>query len=251
MESAALASGLDVSIAYASLVDPSDHCSVRGGESRTAASLIKLVVLADVLDQAAAGAHPLSEPCVVQAGDIVGGSGVVQGMGAGASLTIGELAGHMICQSDNTAANILIDLEGMDSVNAQARKLRLDGTSLNRKMMDEEAIAAGVENAMSANDAATLLQMIYNGRLVNEEMSAFALDLLRQQQVPGGIELGIPDGATVAHKTGSLANVENDAAIVLAAKPYVLVVMASGGSGEAKRFAADVSEIAWAHAEGG
>ena len=40
-----------------------------------------------------------------------------------------------------------------------------------------------------------------------------------------GIVEGVPGDVSVAHKTGSLANVQHDAAIVYAEHPYVLVVL--------------------------
>lgn len=249
LEQLVASSGLDAGVSYVSLVDSRDRCSVGGDEPRVAASVIKLAVLAEVLDQAGGGFHPLEEPLQVQESDIVAGTGVVQGMGAGTVLTVGELAGYMISESDNTAANILIDAVGMDAVNENARKLGLDNTALKRKMMDEQAIAEGVENMMSANDAARILELTYKGGLVDAKMSAFALDTLKAQGIAGGIGAGLPPGIPVAHKTGSLANIENDAAIVLAERPYVLVVMASGGSGNAMQLASDASAIVWAHVQ--
>lgn len=242
-------SGVDAGIAYISLGDPSDWASVNGGSPRVAASVIKLAVLAEVLDEAASGTHPLDEKRVVQETDMVGGTGAVQGMPSGTTLTVRELAGYMISQSDNTAANILIDMVGMDAVNKKAQELGLEGTELSRKMMDEAAISSGIENKMSANDAARILELIYRGELVDAEMSAFALDVLSSQSVNGGIETGLPDGVAVAHKTGTLPGVENDAAIVLGEKPYILVVMASGNPSGVTQLAASASSLTWSYSQ--
>ena len=53
------------------------------------------------------------------------------------------------------------------------------------------------------------------------------LNLLKQQQRIGKIPAGIPEGVETGNKTGELADVENDAAIVWAGEtPYILCVMA-------------------------
>ena len=81
---------------------------------------------------------------------------------------------------------------------------------------------------MSAEDAAVLLAQIYQGKLVSETASAFALEALEAQTDSAGLAQGLPDGVVFAHKTGTLAVVKNDGGIVEAKKPYVLVVFCSG-----------------------
>ena len=52
----------------------------------------------------------------------------------------------------------------------------------------------------------------------------------------------MPEGVEVAHKTGSLTNVEHDGGIVYADEPYVIVVMTEGISNdEATALIGDVS----------
>lgn len=239
------ASGIDTSVAYIDLVTGSTY-AFDADSRRVAASMIKLVVLAELLDEVADGKHSLSEQITVKSSDIVGGTGVLQDMGAGTTLPLSQVATYMISQSDNTAANIIIDMVGISAVNTQADALGLTQTSLNRRMMDSAAMAKGVENYMSANDAAKILQMIYGKQLVNADMSTFALETLTQQQISQGIDQGVPAGITVAHKTGTLSGVENDGAIVLASRPYVLVVMTDGGGSSTElQLIADISEAVY------
>lgn len=235
VEELVAASGIDVGVAFVDLSDDSRVAgfSVHGDMSLVAASMIKLLVLAEFLDEVDAGKLSMDEPYALQAEDIVGGTGSVQSAGVGTTFTLGELARLMICESDNVAANILINRMGMDAVNAQAEKLGLENTQLNRLMMSAEAQAKHIENTMSAKDAATLLTMVWRGQLVSEEASAFALEALDAQFDGAGIGQALPEGVAFAHKTGTLDLVKNDGGIVKADKPYVLTVFCSGGDASA------------------
>ena len=221
---------MDVGVAFVDLTDADRIVgfSVNGDTSLVAASMIKLAVLAEFLDEVENGDIAMEEPYTLQAEDIVGGTGSVQSAGAGSTFTFEEFARLMICESDNVAANVLIDRMGMDAVNAQMKELGLDNTQLVRRMMDEAAMAQRKENLMSAEDAAILLARIYRGQLVSETASAFALEALEAQTDSAGLTRGLPEGVVFAHKTGTLAMVRNDGGIVEAEKPYVLVVFCSG-----------------------
>ena len=50
-------------------------------------------------------------------------------------------------------------------------------------------------------------------------------NVMRMRAIPG---LDLPAGTPVAHKTGEITKIHHDAAIVLAPKPFVLVVLVRG-----------------------
>lgn len=216
-----------ISVTYLPLGQVAGTVSVNGGVQHASASMIKLLILATLLDQAAAGQVDLTASVNVTADQIVGGSGTVQESGPGI-YGVTDLARRMIADSDNTATNVIIDLVGMDAVNAEAAKLGLTGTVLARKMMDTTAQAQGMENRMTTDDASTILNMIATGALVSQDMSNLALGFLLQQNVNAGLADGVPAGVSVAHKTGELDMTEHDGGIVFAARPYVLVCMTEG-----------------------
>ena len=236
------ASSARVSVSYVDLTTGAAF-SIDGSSQRKSASVIKLAILAELLRQVSLGQHSLDDTLAVRSSDLVGGSGVISSAG---SYSLRTLATDMIEQSDNVAANKIIDLVGMDAVNEEASALGLTATRLGRRMMDTAAQASGAENYMSSDDAATILRLIWSGQLVDQSSSAFARELLEGQAISVGVLQGVPSGITVAHKTGNLADVENDAAIVEAEWPYVLVVMASGGGdGEDLAAIANVSKAVW------
>ena len=218
------------------------ECAVDAEVPRTSASMIKLAILATLFDAADSGTLSLDEAVTTTSADMVGGTGSIQSMGAGSAFTLEELAGYMISDSDNTATNLLIDRLGMDAVNTEADKIGLDQTVLERKMMDEGAMAAGQENYTSAEDVATVLRLVAEGRLVNQQYSDMAKGYLLAQSDVDGLLDGVPEGVDVAHKTGTLTNVEHDGGIVYADEPYVIVVMTEGvPNDEATALIGDVS----------
>jgi beta-lactamase class A len=200
---------------------------VGAGQQMVAASMIKLLVLATALDQADQGKLSLDDTYTLKSKDLVGGTGSLQARGAGATVTLREAAKLMISESDNVAANIFIDKLGKKAINAEATKLGLSGTQLDRRMMQEN----GSQNYMTADDAAIILKRIYDGKLGNEELSSFALDALKAQTDKTGFAQGL-SGATFAHKTGQLSDpaVQNDGGIVLDDDPYILVAFTEGSN---------------------
>ncbi len=219
--------GETVSVTYLPVGTPAGIVSVNGSTQHASASMIKLVVLAALFDKVAAGEIDLSAQVEVKASDIVSGTGTVQDDGPG-TYELRELARRMIADSDNTATNVIVDLIGMDAVNEEASKLGLTGTVMARKMMDVVAADQGMRNRMTSDDAATILNLIASGKLVNEQMSELAMSFLLQQTINAGLTDAIPAGVQVAHKTGELNQAEHDGGVVLAAHPYVLVVMTEG-----------------------
>lgn len=219
--------GETVSVTYLPVGTPAGIVSVNGATQHASASMIKLVVLAALLDKVAAGEIDLAAQVEVTSSDIVSGTGTVQDDGPG-TYELQELARRMIADSDNTATNVIVDLIGMDAVNEEASKLGLTGTVMARKMMDMVAADQGMRNRMTSDDAATILNLIATGKLVNEQMSELAMNFLLQQTINAGLTDAIPAGVQVAHKTGELIQAEHDGGIVLAAHPYVLVVMTEG-----------------------
>ena len=213
--------------------------SYHGSDAQVSASMIKLVVAAAYLEQVAAGVLDLDATYTLQQADLVGGTGSLVYRGAGAAVSYRELLTKMLSQSDNTAANVLIRTVGMEAVNAEAVRLGLSATRLNRLMMDEEAMAAGIENYTSADDCALLLKMAYEGTLVSPEASALILRALEQQEDAGGVLAGLPAGTIFAHKTGALATYRHDGGIVEGDHPFVLVVLC-GGEGFYEQGALDV-----------
>lgn len=195
------------------------------------ASLIKVLILAEVLRQADSGWISLAERMVVSTKDVVDDSKMIQGEIAKSDFTVKELAEGMITVSDNTATNLLVDLVGMGRVNALAQRLRLTHTYLGRKMMDLEARVRGTHNLTSAADMVTLLSAIWGSELLSPGSGRLALVILEKQEFDTIIPAALPPSVRVAHKTGELGDVEHDAGIVMVPhKTFALAILAQGSA---------------------
>ena len=128
----------------------------------------------------------------------------------------------MLSQSDNDAANSLINLLGMDRINTFIQDHGFEDTKLDRLMLAFN----GMENYTSVNDCGALLDQVYRGTFVSREASDRILSSMKEQKVRTKIPGGLPEGTECANKTGELANVENDTAIIFApGGDYIFCVM--------------------------
>ena len=227
IKAAADASGMSTCV---SVIDLTNGMAVshQGDTQLASASMIKMLIAYSFLEQVQAGNQSLDATYTLKGSDLVGGTGVIAGYGAGAQLSYRDILMRMIDTSDNTATNILIDAIGFDTINATAKELGLSQTVLNRKMMDYDAIAAGRENYTCANDLALLMRKAYEGTFVDDASSRLVMQALRQQEDWGGIRGGLPEGIAFAHKTGALDSVRHDGGIVEGDHPFVLVVLCGG-----------------------
>ena len=194
------------------------------------ASVIKLLVMAEVIKKVSTGQITLDKSVVVSNRLITRGDGILKYLEANHSFTIEELLTLMIIVSDNTAANILIDIAKMEDVNKLCVNLGLKNTVLNRKMMDFKAVANGKENITCAGDICNFLELLYDGKIINEACSKFIVDTMKKQQVHGKIDMFLPPSIILAHKTGTLEKLEHDVGILYGSKcDYVVCILTKNG----------------------
>lgn len=196
-----------------------------------AASVIKIYIIIEAYNQVQQGKLLLNDKITIDDSMKVGGSGKVQNEPNGTQFNIEELIRLMMVESDNTAANILIDKLGMDNINNTVKSLGCADTELNRKMMDMDALNRGIDNYTSVNDLCSTLDKLYNGECVNSEYDNKILDIMKGHQLKSKIPNKLPEGTVVAHKSGEMGGIENDAAIVYTDKgAYILCILTNNGT---------------------
>ena len=203
--------------------------SVNGDKKVLSASMIKLLILAELMKKIFENKFSLSDTVMMANFMKIGGDGVLKELNTGHHFTLKELATLMIIVSDNQATNILIDFLGMENINQLGKELRLKETFLGRKMMDIEARKKGYDNYTCADDISLLLKLIYQEKLINKEASQLMLDILLRQQQGERLQRYLPSDIKIAHKCGDLDNLENDGGIIwLGDRAYILVVLTNG-----------------------
>lgn len=169
----------------------------------------------------------------------------------GRTMTVRELAFHMITTSSNLATNLLVDIVGVDAIRQTIDRLRLPGIEFHRGVEDMTAWEHDVNNRVTARGLLTALRLIEERAAISEAASEEMLEILHAQEFRSGIPAGLPDAARVAHKTGDMSTVAHDAGIVYLGdrSPYVLAVLTEWEPGASRRSAtiASISRSVYEH----
>ena len=187
------------------------------------ASLVKIPIMLSYFCAANEGKIKLDGTITLKQSDKTEGSGTVKNALSGTNYKIADLIYFMITESDNTAANMLIENMGLDELNRYFSKFGLKNTNISRKMMDFKLRKDGVENYTTAGDMAYILERLYRGRFVNKDISKKCLSLLAEQKINDRIPKKLPSDIIVAHKTGLENGVCHDVGIVYTVKGDFLI----------------------------
>jgi beta-lactamase class A len=186
--------------------------AVNGDTRFPTASTIKTAVMVEAYHQAAEGKLPLDATYTLEESTKVGGSGVLNGMHAGLTVTGADLVHLMIVLSDNTATNMLIERLGTARINARLDAYGLKETRLFRPTFRdgrpdvlpelEREFGLGMTTPI---EMAKLMALIGTGKAVSAKASASMLSTLRKQQDRAMIPRLLPSmrGLNIGNKTGT------------------------------------------------
>jgi len=189
-----------------------------------AASLIKLLILAEALKQKQSSPSLFSKPIHIDNAQKVLGSGILHYLPPQETVNGNLLMYLMITESDNTAANKLITLLGQDKINQYARHLGLKQTLLRNPLMQnahfKQSCSINQCNITSPEDLAKLLKHLNQ----NPE----ARFILSHQVDQKGIPALFPN-AQVLNKTGTLLHQRSETALIeYQGHHYLLIISISG-----------------------
>lgn len=190
------------------------------------ASLIKVPIMAALLERVKRGDVSLDEKMVMTRGDKRGGSGKMRRQRSGSRYTVHELMYRMITESDNTAAHMIIRRLGMDYLQSQFAAMGLTHTNITPEGMSLDSYGVARENYTTAREMAGLLEKIYRGELVDGEQSALMMETMKHLRHATRFSKRLPAGWRLAHKTGMLRQSCHDAGIFFSpGGDYVMVVL--------------------------
>ncbi|MPQ31329.1 serine hydrolase [Clostridium estertheticum] len=209
---------------YIKELNQGEICEINQFEIVPSASIIKLFIMGSTLERVSAGTLSLKDRITINKKEKVPFS-ILTLLDDDNSYTINDLILLMVIQSDNTATNKLIDIIGFDSINDFIKKHNFNSSTLQRKMMDNESRLKGIDNLCNISDCALFLELIYNGKLINEEYSKLMVSILTHQLDDSMMKINLPTNITIAHKTGDLDFLKHDVGIVYTSKTNYIFSM--------------------------
>ncbi len=232
---------------YAKNLETGEVVAVNADQRFPTASLIKVAVMAEVFRQIEAGKFGKKTPVTLHDSDKVGDETIPLNMlHDGTVLTVSDLLKFMIAYSDNTATNLLVGMVGTANVDALLDSLGLTKTRLYRPtfrdgradVLPEEEKEFGL-GSTTPREAATLMELIAQGRVVSRSACDEMIALLATQQDRAMIPRSLPfetDEILVANKTGwdeeknpdakgFRGDVRNDAAYVKGPKARFVIAI--------------------------
>jgi beta-lactamase class A len=217
------------------------------------ASVIKLTILFEAMEQVRAGKAHWEDKLTLEPGDAVSGSGVLLFLDAPHTLTLKDDLTLMVVMSDNVATNLAMDKLGLDAINARIAWMGLKDTHLYKKIgkpateampADQPKFGLGKTTPREMAEVMERIGMCEldePGRITRADpkpisapdaaICGVALKMLRNQfyrdTIPRYLEKldSTETGSGTASKTGSLNAVRVDVAIV-AGKSGPLVISA-------------------------
>lgn len=191
------------------------------------ASLFKLAIMAEVFRQQAQGSISLDQKLTIQPSEAVESTDD-DPLSTGDELTVQQLLQAMIDQSSNAAAYALADRAGWEQVNDTMATLGFDHTRLPVGAWQAQMTDWRHDDAStSAGDMLAFFDQLSRRQLISPAASDQMLQLLLNQHINDRIPADLPAGTKVAHKTGNLEGIVNDAGIVYAPNTTFVVVMLS------------------------
>ena len=221
------------------------------------ASTIKLPILCCALQDVMEGKYSLEQFVPICPGDYCDDTNVFEPTYRQDGASLWEMLYWMMVSSDNTATNAMISLLGFDHVNDYCQTMGLTQTSLQRKMLDFEAVAQGRNNYTSAMDLYRLFSKLYHGEILNPALRETALDFLSRCRHMDALQRYLPDPVVVAHKPGGLDHLNHDAGIfLLKDRPFYLGIFtwdgpALDGQPEQNQFIGKLSRMIYDAVKGG
>ena len=177
-------------------------CLGRGREKFRAASVIKVGIAAALLAGVHDRQYSLEDTLNIESSQVVEG-GVLSEFSFPRRFSLSELLRLMIVVSDNTAANLLLDLLGRERVNAFLKeRLGLRHSVINRFFMHSPELEG--ENYTSAEDCAEMLSELWQEGVLSGSYRAELWSVMSRQMFIEKLPNELPVSVKHYNKTGEL-----------------------------------------------
>lgn len=186
------------------------------------ASVYKMYVAAEVLEQVSSGEKQMFAPYYAKSPNVVDKRSEIKTdprplLKDGDTVNINYLLDLMITRSDNSAANCLIDIAGRPAINRMIARYGWNGSEVTRKFLKRKFEDPGYDTVRGtmtcALHAADFMYRIYTNNLINPWVSMQMKSLLGRQLDKSKIASGLPQNVMYFNKTGWFSYWTNDVGI--------------------------------------
>lgn len=187
------------------------------------ASVYKIYVAAEILKQISRGKYELNTKVIVNSPNDVDKSKEISFdprplLKDKDTVTINYLLDLMITRSDNSAANVLIDLADRKNINSTIQEYGWEGSEVTRKFLSRKFEDEGYKKIRgtetSALHTADFMARVETNWLVNQWVSQQMKVLLGRQRDQSKLGAGLPKDVMFYNKTGWFSYWTNDVGIV-------------------------------------
>lgn len=198
----------------------------------TGASVNKVPIVAVLYYLASKGKVNLDRKIVLQKNDIQDyGTGSIRYQNPGTVYSIKTLAKLTLQQSDNTAAHILANIIGMDTIQKTINSWGLSQTDM-------------ANNKTSLTDMALLYKKIYAGNITSKSLTNELLGFMRDTENEQRLPVKLPDSTIVYHKTGDgVGNVHDVGIVQQGDTTYFIGVLTNDVGGHESETADTIGQI--------
>jgi beta-lactamase class A len=212
------------------------------------ASLVKMPIMAAVFQAQEEGKISMDSQLTLQRRHKVFSHKGFYLKRVGKKFKVRDIVEQMIIESDNTAANMLVEALGFGYLNQKFVEFGLKNTDLKRGIMELKWRKLGIDNYTTPDDMAYLLEKIYHKELVSPKASEEMLQVLKNQKINDRIPYYLPRNLDIAHKTGLLNDTVSDVGIVFTPKgDFVICVITANirNYKMAKRFIREIADCTY------
>ena len=241
------------------------------------ASVCKVPVMIELFRQVEIGTLSLDERHRLQGNISTHGSGTLKLMEDEPELTLRDYCRLMIGISDNMATDFLLEVVGLESVNATLdtmgfpntrtsvtlgryhyRMFGMEEVPCNREndvLQQKRAEIHGVDfnsvsfqgspqnNVATPRDMGSILKQLHAGQIVSPQASAVMIEMLKlcndRRMIPRDLKLDIP----IAHKIGSSGRIKGDVGLIFLPTGPLVVSAFALATGDAVRGDEAIAEI--------
>ena len=193
-------------------LDGSYNLGINENETFDGASLFKLPMMINYYTGVDNGTVDPDTNYALKFSDAASGAGILASLPPGTVVTYQDMVNAMGKNSDNTAFSIMLTVLGIDAETNTITMLGMNNTDFNT-------------STTTPYDVGLLFYKLSNGNLISSSSKSKLIDSLTNTDYESLIPSSVPNYVKVAHKFGEDDGELNDAGIVYANKPYILVIL--------------------------